>query len=64
MTIPTATETSQNDPTKNLTSPKDLRHFVRELIRVMPGNIKAVDQEIAPRFDCTALGELFARQNQ
>ena len=64
MTIPTATETSQNDPTKNLTSPKDLRHFVKELIRVMPGNIKAVDQEIAPRFGCTALGELFARQNQ
>ena len=30
----------------------------------MPGNIKAVDQEIAPRFGCTALGELFARQNQ
>lgn len=30
----------------------------------MPGNIKVVDRKTVPRFGCTALGELFARQNQ
>ena len=29
-----------------------------------PGSIKAVDRETDSRFGCTALGELFARQNQ
>jgi 2,5-furandicarboxylate decarboxylase 1 len=42
---------------------KDLKHFIRQIIERMPGDIKRVDRDVDPRFGCTALAEKFARQN-
>ena len=64
LTKPAAAKASRDNPPAHQTGPKDLRHFIRELMGVMPGSIKAVDRETDPRFGCTALGELFARQNE
>ncbi len=47
-----------------LSVPKDLRSFLEQVIREMPGQIKVVPHEVDPRFGCTGLAERFARRNE
>ena len=64
-TVPRAARSEAGEEASGKTGgPKDLRHFIRQVVRHLPGSIKHVIREIDPCFGCTALAERFARRNE